>query len=65
MNIKRKVLIVLALLMALLSSCHKAEQVPSATKGVITLNKLHDRNRFIVRLNGEWEFYWLKNAPSE
>ncbi|MDX9810767.1 MAG: sensor histidine kinase [Bacteroidales bacterium] len=60
MNIKRKVLIVLALLMALLSSCHKAEQVPSATKGVITLNKLHDRNRFIVRLNGEWEFYWLK-----
>ncbi len=60
MNSKVRVLFVLALLMASLSSCRKVEPVPSAVKGVLSLTNLQDRNRFIVRLNGEWEFYWQK-----
>jgi len=60
MNIKGKVLILIALTMALLSSCRTGEPVHPAEKGFLSLDDLNDRNRFVVRLNGEWEFYWRK-----
>jgi signal transduction histidine kinase len=31
---------------------------PKAVKGVIDLSQIEDRDHFIVKLNGEWEFYW-------
>ncbi len=33
---------------------------PKAVKGVLDLSQLSDTGQFIVRLNGEWEFYWKK-----
>ncbi len=35
-------------------------QQPKAMKGVIDLSGLSDSDQFTVRLNGEWEFYWMK-----
>jgi signal transduction histidine kinase len=31
---------------------------PVAVKGLLDLRKLSDPNHFIIKLNGEWEFYW-------
>jgi signal transduction histidine kinase len=36
-------------------------QVPRAVKGIIDLRNINTPDRFIIRLNGEWEFYWEKN----
>ncbi len=36
------------------------EQSPKAIKGTIDLREISDRDHFIVKLNGEWEFYWHK-----
>ncbi len=33
---------------------------PLAQKGVIDLRDIPDKNRFVLQLNGEWEFYWNK-----
>lgn len=33
---------------------------PKAVKGVIDLRNLENKEDFIVKLNGEWEFYWNK-----
>jgi signal transduction histidine kinase len=33
---------------------------PKAVKGVIDLREFKESDQFIVRLNGEWEFYWNK-----
>ncbi len=60
MKIKGKVLILLALMISLFSSCRTGEPVPYAGKGIIRLDKMKDNSRFFVRLNGEWEFYWQK-----
>jgi hypothetical protein len=35
-------------------------QTPIAVKGVIDLRNIPNKNKFIVRLNGEWGFYWKK-----
>jgi signal transduction histidine kinase len=35
-------------------------QSPKAVKGVIDLRQLENKNDFVVKLNGEWEFYWKK-----
>ena len=40
-------------------SCSK-EQVPLAVKGILDLRNIPDKNHFVVKLNGEWEFYWNK-----
>jgi len=31
---------------------------PTAVKGILDLRKITDPNHFIIKLNGEWEFYW-------
>jgi signal transduction histidine kinase len=35
-------------------------QTPKAVKGVIDLRQFARANKFIISLNGEWEFYWGK-----
>jgi signal transduction histidine kinase len=36
------------------------DPVPKAVKGVIDLSQIKDKDQFIIKLNGEWEFYWDK-----
>jgi len=33
---------------------------PRAVKGILDLSQIGDREKFMVNLNGEWEFYWNK-----
>jgi signal transduction histidine kinase len=33
---------------------------PVVSKGLLDLRSISDRDHFIVKLNGEWEFYWKK-----
>ncbi len=41
------------------------EDVPTAVKGVFDLRHIDNPDNFIVRLNGEWEFYWNKLLTPE
>ena len=36
------------------------EAIPKAVKGVFDLREIENVNSFMVKLNGEWEFYWKK-----
>ncbi|MFO7621506.1 MAG: ATP-binding protein [Bacteroidales bacterium] len=50
-------------LLALLLGCHAfslSGQIPRAVNGMIDLREIKTPDRFIIRLNGEWEFYWEK-----
>ena len=45
-------------------------QNPAAIKGVLDLRQIPNKDKFLINLNGEWEFYWKKmlhphdfNAP--
>jgi len=33
---------------------------PKAIKGILDLREINNPDNFIVKLNGEWEFYWEK-----
>jgi signal transduction histidine kinase len=41
-------------------SLNAKELAPSAVKGKLDLREISNPEHFIVRLNGEWEFYWKK-----
>ena len=50
-------------LVAFLLGCHAfslSGQIPRAVNGMIDLRDIKTPDRFIIRLNGEWEFYWEK-----
>ena len=47
-------------LMFSFSDCDASERTPTAVKGVIDLRNIPQEEKFIVKLNGEWEFYWRK-----
>ncbi len=34
--------------------------LPGAEKGIIDLRNIDNKDKFILKLNGEWEFYWNK-----
>jgi signal transduction histidine kinase len=34
--------------------------IPEAKRGVLDLRSLENKQKFIVKLNGEWEFYWKR-----
>lgn len=53
-------LIPLLAIILLFSPAARSEVQPFAVKGVIDLRHVADKDNFIVRLNGEWEFYWQK-----
>jgi signal transduction histidine kinase len=37
-----------------------SSQTPKAEKGVLDLRQFAQKDKFIITLNGEWEFYWKK-----
>jgi signal transduction histidine kinase len=41
-------------------SLNAKEIAPSAVKGILDLREISNPEHFIVKLNGEWEFYWKK-----
>jgi signal transduction histidine kinase len=43
---------------AIVSGVSAIEPEPRAVKGTIDLSQIQDRDHFILKLNGEWEFYW-------
>jgi signal transduction histidine kinase len=48
------------LLFAFAFSLNANNATPKAIKGVIDLRHIDNPDQFIVKLNGEWEFYWGK-----
>ncbi len=50
----------LILLFAVISNLNASASSPEAIKGVLDLRSIDNPNNFIVKLNGEWEFYWKK-----
>ncbi len=42
------------------SECPAQEKMPVAVKGTFDLRETAQDNGFIVKLNGQWEFYWKK-----
>ncbi len=53
-----RLFIIFFLLFIFASDCLAKEKVPGAVRGTIDLRNLKGEKRFIVRLNGEWGFYW-------
>ncbi len=53
-------IITLLMLLASVSGTVSAETTPVAKKGVIDLRKIENESKFIIKLNGDWEFYWEK-----
>lgn len=51
---------ILTIIAAFILSLNAAGAVPKAVKGVIDLRESTNPGKFIVKLNGEWEFYWKK-----
>jgi len=54
----------LLILYILLTSCtftlNARGPAPTAIKGILDLREISNTDHFIVKLNGEWEFYWNK-----
>jgi signal transduction histidine kinase len=44
----------------IVSGLSAIEPEPRAVKGVIDLSQIKDRDHFVLKLNGEWEFYWSR-----
>ncbi len=55
-----RIFIIQSVLLALTINMNSTAAVPKAVKGVVDLRKLTNPDKFIVKLNGEWEFYWRK-----
>lgn len=54
-------LIILIIFLSLLTFILNAKGPdPTAIKGIIDLREITDHDHFIIKLNGEWEFYWKK-----
>lgn len=57
MKLRASLLLISAIVLINYSS---AGNVPKAVKGVLDLRDAGNPDKFIVNLNGEWEFYWNK-----
>jgi signal transduction histidine kinase len=51
--------LLLSLFLVLTLNSHSRNHVPLAVNGVLDLSGV-DQKQFVVRLNGEWEFYWMQ-----
>jgi signal transduction histidine kinase len=51
---------ILFLFIVISSSLSAGTPDPVAVKGILDLREISDPDHFMVRLNGEWEFYWNK-----
>src|SRR5512140_632765 len=50
-----------ALFIAFISlSLQSVGRMPEAKGGVLDLRKIENKEKFVLQLNGEWEFYWNK-----
>jgi signal transduction histidine kinase len=56
---KSKLFIILVLL-TVVFRINARDIVPKAVKGTIDLRQIKYSNQFSIKLNGEWEFYWMK-----
>ena len=56
----RLILLLLVLISVFTPGLNGKSVAPAAIKGVLDLRELSDPDHFIVKLNGEWEFYWKK-----
>ncbi|HSL85414.1 MAG TPA: hypothetical protein VK861_00605, partial [Bacteroidales bacterium] len=56
----RKILYALAFLLTCIPVHNLSGQAPRAEKGVMDIRNVRTPEKFIIRLNGEWEFYWNK-----
>jgi len=51
----------ISLLLLLFTLCLNAKGPnPRAEKGILDLGKIDNPDHFVIKLNGEWEFYWKK-----
>jgi hypothetical protein len=49
------------LIMSLMFACVSAAGItPVASRGILDLRNIENREKFVYQLNGEWEFYWGK-----
>ena len=55
-----RIFIIQVIISALMINLNSTAAVPTAVKGVIDLREINNPAKFIVKLNGEWEFYWGK-----
>ncbi|MBK7711557.1 MAG: hypothetical protein IPJ37_11790 [Bacteroidales bacterium] len=55
-----RLFIFLAILSAPAWNSNITASVPKAVKGVMDLKVIDNPEKFIVKLNGDWEFYWGK-----
>jgi len=55
-----RLFIIQVILTSLTINLNSTAAVPRAVKGVIDLREISNPAKFIVKLNGEWEFYWAK-----
>jgi signal transduction histidine kinase len=53
-----RIFIIQVLLFVLTINLNSAAAVPKAVKGVLDLREINNPAKFVVKLNGEWEFYW-------
>src|SRR5512139_2504657 len=60
-----RLFIIQAIIAAMTMNLNSGASVPKADKGVIDLREIGNPGKFIVKLNGEWEFYWDKMLHPE
>lgn len=53
-------LLILLLISLSVLKLEAGQRIPEAKRGVLDLRGLDKNQKFIVKLNGEWEFYWKK-----
>jgi len=56
----RKILYSLAFLLICVQGHNLSGQAPRAVKGVMDIRNVRTPEKYVIRLNGEWEFYWNK-----
>jgi signal transduction histidine kinase len=55
-----RLLLFQALIIAIATNFDTTAAVPIAIKGVLDLRQIDNPSKYIISLNGEWEFYWKK-----
>ncbi len=58
MRIKLSIIQILFILLTV--NLNTTFAAPKATRGVIDLRRISNPDKFVIKLNGEWEFYWNK-----
>ncbi|NSW93285.1 MAG: sensor histidine kinase [Bacteroidales bacterium] len=54
----KKCLFLISLILISASDIYALKNTPEAVRGTLDLTNIETEERFIINLNGEWEFYW-------